>query len=161
MCQKCNKKICCCEKIISKTGKRGPIGPTGKTGPQGPQGPAGSSGGQVVFQSAFQGDVTGNIFPNHLFSVGTNMFSPGPVATYILWIDFGITSDVTHTVTFYFKKNGVMVGESRTKTLGLSDHVNFKTSLLLFSSTDTVEFFISSSSSTASITTASVHSLKQ
>lgn len=159
-CLKCNQDQCCCAKIISKTGPRGPIGLTGKTGPQGPAGPDGATGGRIIFESGSQGSVTGTIFPNKITNVGAALFLSS-AGTFLLWIDASIASTVTHTVTYYFKKNSVQVGQARTRTLGLNDHISFKTGLFSFVNTDTVEFFISSTSDTATINNATIHSIKQ
>lgn len=151
MCQKCNKTICCCVKVISKLGKKG------LTGPRGPAGTA-----RIIFEFDNQSAVAGSIYPN--LSADISSGNIGLTATptkMLLWIDASVVSEATHTVTYYFKKNGVMVGQTRTRTLGLNDHISFKTGLNNFVSTDTIEFFISSSNATATINNATVHALKQ
>lgn len=160
-CSKCNKTICCCEKIISKTGKRGPKGPTGPIGPQGPAGPEGASGGRVIFESTGGVNITGSIFPNLTVNVTANLGLTGTPSIMLLWIDASISSEATHVVTYFFKKNGVQVGQARTRTLGTEDHISFKTGLFSFINTDVITFFIQSDNNSATISNATVHGVKQ
>lgn len=157
-CSKCHKDKCCCVKIISKTGKRGPRGLTGKPGPPGP---SGASGGRVIFESTGGVLITGSINPNATFNVTANLGLSGTPSIMMMWIDASISCNDTHTVTYYFKKNGVMVDFARTRTLGLQDHISFKTGLHSYINTDVIEFYIQSNNATATISNATVHGVKQ
>lgn len=160
-CNRCKKDICCCVKTISRTGKRGPAGPKGAKGDKGDPGATGASGGRIIFESGDQVLVTGSIVPNKTTNVGANLLSASP-GVYLFWIDASISASSIHTVTYYFKKNGVQIGFARTRVLQVEDHINFKTQLFTgLVNTDTIEFYIQTNATEATIANAVIHSIKQ
>lgn len=163
---KCDCNPCCCVKVITKIGSRGPQGPKGAQGiqgpegPAGPQGPDGPSGGRVLFQSS--ASITGSLISgdNIFTNIGANLFTTG-TNQYLLWLDLNITSSTTHTVTIYFKKNGVLFGPTRKRILQTFDQFNFKTGIFSFAPSDTIDLVINTTSSTAAISEVLVHSIRQ
>lgn len=92
-CPKCNKKKCCCPKVISKLGYRGKAGgkgSSGKAGPQGPPGPTGPPGpsgaganwnnqyipdpGNGNGTDIYNGGVGNKILISPALPAGTNLF---------------------------------------------------------------------------------------
>jgi hypothetical protein len=166
MCTTCNDEINNGLIPTGATGAQGPIGPAGPTGPQGPQGDPGPAGTQekIIFQSSSAfGTLDGllNIGDNNFTGLEVNLFKDATPRGYILWLDMNIESEEPHTCTFYFKKNGVQVGLERKVLFNTFDQVHFKTDIISFSNTDAVTLFINTTTTTASIKNATLHSLWQ
>lgn len=153
MCKSCGTHKCKCPvtKVISRAGKSGPQGRPGKTGPPGPEGPPGPTGTmeQIISQSAAYGSLVGAVGTTGVGTLFTglasNFFAAGTKSCTIK-VGFKITASVQHTVTAYFRKNGVQVGPTFVKTCFPADYINFQTELLSFVgvNVDTLDFYIES-----------------
>jgi len=145
MCKKCNKPKC--------NGKCGTaITPKGKTGPRGPRGPAGPTGPsgvfqQVVGQSASWGGITGAIGTTGVGTTFSNLESNFFVSTpkfFTISVGLNVTSPTVHTITAYFKKNGVQVGATYKRTMQPFDYLSFQTELLQFVAGNYLDLYIES-----------------
>lgn len=168
MCKTCGKKKCCCNTtVVSRKGLVGPRGPRGLQGPPGPPGEPGElpySGEFVVSESASFGTLYG---PIGLAPTGTNFsnlennFFQATQRACALHIDAGVQCAHNHTVTFYFKKNGIQVGPSRTVDMPHNGHINFHTNLILFQTGDTLTFYIESSRDDSQLVGGVIHLVRQ
>ena len=166
MCTACNDEINNGLIPTGATGAQGPIGPTGPTGPQGPQGVPGPAGTQerIIFQSTSAASIlTGSLTlgVNTFTGLQTNLFKDSTNRTYLLWLDMNIDSEAGHNCTFYFTKNGSQVGPSRRVDFAGFNQIHFKTDLNTFSLSDTIGLVINTTTNTATISAAVLHSILQ
>lgn len=166
MCTACNDEINNGLIPTGATGPQGPTGPAGPTGPQGPQGDPGPAGTaeRIIFQSTSATSTLSGLLTlgvNTFTGLQTNLFKDSTNRTYLLWLDMNIDSEAGHNCTFYFTKNGSQVGPSRRVDFAGFDQIHFKTDLNTFANTDVIGLVINTTSSTATISAAVLHSILQ
>lgn len=152
-CSKCKRIICCCVTVISRKGPRGKDGNKGKNGANGPPGPP-APPFIVIGQSAFWGGISGPLVqgaPGNLFNnLESNFFQP-TLGFYSISVGAHIESTVQHTVTAYFKKNGVQVGPTYNKTMFPKDELHFHTNIIPFINGDFLDLYVETDSPDAVI----------
>lgn len=158
-CDKCKKTICCCKIVISRKGLRG------KDGPKGPKGPASTNPGvQIVGQSAYWGGMSGPLtqLPGHtiLNNLESNFFNI--ISNfYTISVGLTVTSTLPHTLTAYFRKNGVQVGVSFVRDMQPNDYLHFHTDLHAFIAGDLLDLYIETNSADAQVSPGHLLNYKQ
>jgi len=166
MCTACNDEINNGLIPTGATGPQGPTGPAGPTGPQGPQGDPGPAGTaeRIIFQSTtayetLSGPLTLGL--NTFTGLQNNLFKDSTNRAYLLWLDMNIDSEDPNECIFYFTKNGSPVGPTKRIVFGMFDQIHFKTDINTFSNTDVIGFKIQTTSPTALLSSAVLHSILQ